>query len=98
MVFCAWRIVEGGSVLCTWHEDADTSLAPALKVLEGILITSAVLTEWGDLTINFLNGYSLHIWNDAPFEDSDSWNVGYSGLGYYSVATHNAFFYEPRVD
>ena len=55
------------------------------------------MTEWGDLILNFLNGYSLHIWNDAPFKDNDSWFVGYSGLGYYSVASRNTFFWEPEV-
>lgn len=73
------------------------SLAPALKVLEGTSVTNAALTEWGDLVVDFSNGYSLHIWNDAPFEDNDSWFIGYSGLGYYSVSTRNAFFYEPEV-
>ncbi|UOQ70767.1 hypothetical protein [Hymenobacter cellulosilyticus] len=69
-----------------------------MKKLEGVLVTSAVLTEWGDLTVGFANGSSLHIWNDAPFKDDDSWFIGYSGLGYYSVATRNTFFYEPEVD
>ncbi|GAA4022969.1 hypothetical protein GCM10022409_03490 [Hymenobacter glaciei] len=94
MVYCAWRIVEAGRIICTWHEDADNNIAPALKTLEGTPVTKAILTEWGDLTIDFLNGRSLHVWNDAPFKDGDSWFVGYSGLGYYSVSTRNAFFYE----
>ena len=97
MVYCAWRIVEAGRIICTWHEDADANIAPALKTLEGIPVAKAILTEWGDLTVYFLNGHSLHIWNDAPFKDGDSWFVGYSGLGYFSVATRTAFFYEPEV-
>ena len=98
MVFCAWRIAQRGCVLCTWHEDADATLAPALKALEGVIVANVELTEWGDLTIDFQDGHSLHIWNDAPFKDSDSWNIVCSGLGYYSVETRNAFFYEPIVD
>ncbi len=97
MVYCAWRIVEAGHIICTWHEDADVGISPALKTLEGTPVTNAILTEWGDLTVDFLNGRSLHIWNDAPFKDDDSWFVGYSGLGYYSVTARNAFFYEPEV-
>lgn len=97
MVYCAWRIVKSGRIVCTWHEDADANIVPALKTLEGTPVTKAILTEWGDLTVDFLNGHSLHIWNDAPFKDGDNWFVGYSGLGYYSVTTRNAFFYEPEV-
>jgi hypothetical protein len=97
MVYCAWRIVEAGRIICTWHEDADASLGPALKALESMPVTKATLTDWGDLTVDFSNGHSLQIWNDAPSEDGDSWFVGYSGFGYYSVTTRNAFFYEPEV-
>ena len=97
MVYCAWRIVKDGHVICTWHEDADANLAPALKKLESNSVTKAFLTEWGDLIVDFLNGHSLHIWNDAPFKDGDSWFIGCSGLGYFSVTTRNAFFYEPEV-
>ncbi|MBC6698777.1 DUF6188 family protein [Hymenobacter puniceus] len=98
MVWCAWRIVKAEHIICTWHEDAGTNLAPALQTLESSTVASATFTAWGDLTIDFSNGYSLHIWNDAPFKDFDSWSIGYSGLGYYSVATRNTFFYEPDVD
>ncbi|MGY3087295.1 hypothetical protein ACVWYF_000321 [Hymenobacter sp. UYAg731] len=97
MVYCAWRIVKAGHIICTWHEDADANIVPALKTLEGTSVTKAILTEWGDLTVDFSNGHSLHSWNDAPFKDGDSWFIGYSGLGYYSVTTRNAFFYEPEV-
>lgn len=98
MVFCAWRIVTAERIICTWHEDADTSLAPALHALENSAVASAAFTAWGDLTIDFSNGYSLHIWNDAPFRDDDSWNISCAGLGNYSVETRNAFFHQPEVD
>ena len=97
MVFCAWRIVTAEHIICTWHEDADTSLAPALRTLENSPVASAAFTAWGDLIIDFSNGYSLHIWNDAPFKDGDSWNIICAGLGNYSVETRNAFFHEPEV-
>jgi hypothetical protein len=96
MVFCAWRIVQAEHVICTWHEDADTSLAPALQKLENSTVASTAFTAWGDLTIDFSNGYSLHVWNDAPFKDSDSWFIICEGLGNYWVDPRNTFIHEPH--
>lgn len=96
MVFCAWRIVTAERVICTWHEDASIRLAPALQTLENSMVASAALTAWGDLTIDFSNGYSLHIWNDAPFKDSDSWSIICEGLGNYWVDPRNTFMHEPH--
>ena len=94
MVYCAWRIIEGDAIICTWHNDADSVLAPALKALEGAQVTKATLSEWGDLAIYFNTGCALQIWNDRPFEDSDSWDVGYQGAGYYSMGLGRGFCYE----
>lgn len=94
MVYCAWRITEGNSIICTWHNDADSVLAPAMKALEGTQVTNATLTTWGDLIIHFDTGYALQIWNDRPFKDSDSWDIGYQGNGYYSIGTGKGFHYE----
>lgn len=94
MVYCAWRIVEGNNILCTWHGDSDSVLAPALKNLEGLQVIKATLSEWGDLTIDFNGELSLQIWNDAPFADSDSWFIGYQGIGYYCIEADKGFLYE----
>ena len=96
MVYCAWRIVEANLILCSWHEDSDAALAPALQQLENAEVTSVVPTPWGDLTINFTNGRSLQIWNDTPFEeDSTCWWIGAEGHGSYGVENRNKFRFEP---
>jgi hypothetical protein len=97
MVYCAWRITEEDAIICTWHNDSDAVLAPALKTLEGTPVTKATLTAWGDLTICFDTGRVLQIWNDKPFEDSDSWDIGYQGHGFYSIGTDNEFCYSPAA-
>ena len=94
MVSCAWRIAEAGSILCTWHEDADGALAPALKALEGMVVTEASLSELGDLIIHLATGRTLQVWNDAPYADSESWFLGHQGKGYYEVGVRNKFTYE----
>lgn len=96
IVSCAWRIVEAGNILCTWHENSDEALAPALKNLEGMQVAEAVLSELGDLTIyfTFTTGRILHIWNDAPYTEGDSWFICYQGAGCYAVEIRNAFTYE----
>jgi hypothetical protein len=62
--------------------------------LEGAQVTKATLSEWGDLAIYFDTGRALQIWNDRPFEDADSWNMGYQGAGYYSIGLGKGFRYE----
>ncbi|HEX8427449.1 DUF6188 family protein [Hymenobacter sp.] len=94
MVCCAWRIIEGDAIICTWHNDSELILEPALKALEGTQVTKATLSEWGDLAIRFDTGRALQIWNDAPFSDSESWSIGYQGAGYYWVEPNNGFMYE----
>ncbi|UOG77034.1 hypothetical protein MTX78_10620 [Hymenobacter tibetensis] len=94
MVYCAWRIIEGNAIICTWHNDSDSILAPALIAFEGTQVTNATLTTWGDLIIHFDTGRALQIWNDKPFENSDSWNIGYQGKGYYSIGVGEGFCYE----
>lgn len=95
MVYCAWRIVKAGQVLCTWHEDSSTVLAPALQTLWDCgEVTGATLSEWGDLTIQFQNGQQLQVWNDAPFTQGECWSVGYQGRGYYVVEAPSQFVYE----
>ncbi|MBO2011018.1 hypothetical protein [Hymenobacter negativus] len=98
MVYCAWRIVEAGRIVCSWHEDSKTVLAPALQqlLLSGE-VTDASLSPFGDFTIQFANDRSLQIWNDAPFEEgSECWSVGYQGRGYYAVESRNRFVYEEK--
>lgn len=97
MVSCAWRIVEAGSILCTWHEDSDEALAPALKNLEGMQVAEASLSDLGDLIIHFTSGRSLYIWNDAPYKEGDSWFICYLNAGCYAVETRNEFTYEVSV-
>ncbi len=96
MISCAWRIVEAGSILCTWHEDSDEVLAPTLKNLEGMQVAEVVLSELGDLSIYFTTGRILQIWNDAPYTEGDSWFVCYQGAGCYAVEIRNKFTYEPE--
>ena len=98
MVYCAWRIVQAGRIICSWHEDSKTVLAPALRELwhSGEVI-KASLSAFGDLTIQFTNSRSLQIWNDAPFEEgSECWSIGYQGRGYYGVESRNRFVYEVK--
>lgn len=94
LVSCAWRIVEASSILCTWHEDSDEALAPILKKLEGVQVAEASLSEFGDLLIRFTTGRVLHIWNDAPYKESDSWFLCYQGVGCYAVEARNKLTYE----
>lgn len=94
MVYCAWRIVKGNTIICTWHGDSDTILVPALKSLENDWVTKATLSKWGDLTVNFKEGYALQIWNDAPFTGTDSWSIGHKGSGFYAVEPAQGFVYE----
>jgi hypothetical protein len=98
MVSCAWRIVDAGRISCSWHEDSETVLAPALRQLwYSGEVTEATLSTLGDLTIQFANGQSLQIWNDAPFEEgSECWSMGYQGRGYYAVETKSHFVYEEK--
>jgi hypothetical protein len=98
MVYCAWRIVEADRIICSWHEDSKTVLAPALQQLwHSGEVTEASLSTLGDLTIQFASGLSLQIWNDAPFEEgSEWWWMGYQGRGYYGVESRNQFVYEEK--
>jgi hypothetical protein len=94
MVYCAWRIVKGSNIICTWHEDSESVLAPMLKDLEGALVSKVALSEWGDLTIDFSFGRSLQIWSDLQPAYCENWSVGYKGRGYYSVEAGKGFLYE----
>ncbi|TGD80446.1 hypothetical protein [Hymenobacter wooponensis] len=94
MVYCAWRIVEGSTTICTWREDAESILAPMLKDLEGAHVSKANLSEWGDLTIDFNIGHSLQIWSEAHSEYPENWSIGYQGSGHYSMEIGKGFIYE----
>lgn len=94
MVYCAWRIVEGGKIICTWREDSASVLAAVLSDFEGADVSKVTLSEWGDLTIDFNIGRSLQIWSDAQSEYPENWSVGYQGSGYYSAETDQGFLYE----
>ena len=96
MVYCAWRIVEANNILCTWHGDSETVLAPALKALEGMQVTKATLSELGDLAIYFSAGLSLQIWNDSLVESYASWSFGYKGIGYFAVEVGKEFVFEAK--
>ncbi len=98
MVSCAWRVVEAGRIICSWHEDSKDVLAPALRQLcYSGEVMEATLSALGDLTVLFADGRSLQVWNDAPFEEgSECWSIGYQGRGYYAVETRNSFVYEER--
>ncbi|WP_375416161.1 hypothetical protein [uncultured Hymenobacter sp.] len=87
MVYCAWRIVMGSKLLCSWHDDSDEVLAPGLAALEGLAVAQTSLSEWNDLSVRFATGHELHIMNDcSPFRDFDScWDVIYKGQTNYCV-------------
>ena len=73
MVYCAWRIVTEHRILLSWHDAADTVLAPGLLALEGLAVTAAALSPWNDLTIRFANGQELQIMSDfSPYRDVDT--------------------------
>jgi hypothetical protein len=87
MVFCAWRIVRGGQLLLSWHDDSDEVLAPGLAALEGHTVISVELSSCYDLTIRLTNGEELQILNDfSPHRDFDEcWSIIHLGQYYYYV-------------
>ncbi|PJJ60305.1 hypothetical protein [Hymenobacter chitinivorans] len=97
MVYCAWRLVAADQgILCSWHDDSDGVLAPALAALEGSVVEVAEVSEWFDLTLGFSNGQALHLLNDfSPHQDFDtSWFVTYQGQSHYCVNTDNSLTLE----
>ena len=94
-VHCAWRIVEAENIRCSWQEAMDEYTEPALQALLGQQVVEATVSAFGDLTLRFAAGRALHIWNDAPYEEGDSWVLQQPGRGEFAVACRNWFTCKP---
>ncbi|MGI4872865.1 MAG: hypothetical protein ACRYFX_17030 [Janthinobacterium lividum] len=94
-VHCAWRTEEAGKILCAWQQSIDRYTEPALQTLVGLQVATVTPSEYGDLHLSFTSGRTLHIWNDIPYEEGDSWLLGFPGQGEYAVASPNEFTYCP---
>jgi len=96
MVYCAWRIVEPGHVLCSWHDDSEEIIAPNLAAIEKLVVLEANLSAWNDLNIRFINGRELQIVNDFSIHHGfdTSWFITHKEEIHYCVNSDSSLTQE----
>jgi len=88
MISCAWRLNDGQQIVCTWHDDPDSALAPCLALLHDANVVGVTLSKWGDLQLRFSNAMVLDVFADLSVRQigDDNWFVSV-GRDYYSWKT-----------
>jgi len=77
-IYCTWRIEHNNKVLATSNDDSTAIvglLTRSVRELEGNKLISFNLTEQYDLTLNFENDYSVKVFCDISYSETDKGGV-----------------------